>query len=1036
MNGHSLIAVAVVLALSGLASGGGWTDDFESYSDAAALRAVWGPERFAAAHQPQLARDAGSSYMAVSYNGNAGVRGFDLPAGPDDAIVICARVRGQARAGTLRMSVGPEAMAWNRAQGHLVFTIGERPSVVNELGRIAAAGEDAPTIEADRWYELELVVSPNPIRGGTYQAFVDGVEIGPTVGFDHFKAEVPAAVRFGYYGTGDGSFFIDDVSAAAGESRRAELPLRERIGVELPPPGPMGRWHHDNTIAMPLRFCGSMDAAKSLEAALFINHGNHADEAESEPIQELMITPDGSGRCMATFEDVPFGMYTFRVLAAGEDRAYEVLAEDLVAMTHRTPSAADPNAWVWGIDGHADRNDRRIDLELGPLTEAGANWTRMEILWRDIVDDSGEPDFSHHDKVVAEASARNIRVFAVLTTTARHATAVKDAGYGCPPKLDAYEQWLRKVFTHFAGRVDHFEILNEPDGYSFWWFAPGSGRAAWQSEMIKIAARVAREVSPEIRVMGPSVTVIGRPYFQRLIDDGAFDEIDDITHHAGGWRHPRDFHQQLRRMLAERYPGRTFRWWSTEGGNWDGAMLASFAEAEPVRLFKYTIRDKGSSRESWEHNNGLVKLYGTPKEAFIGHQNMARCFAGSRYVGRALAARGLEAYLFERDGVLTLGFWSEDGRVRSIALPEAAEQGAAAIDWLGNPLAADAHTGEWPVPRRDRPSVVVGVGRPSDVALDASVNCSGDYARATPVKPVELVFAFENLLDASQRYELELVPPAGWALSHERLAVEVEPGAVVRSAPVLAEIPHDSDSGDVWIDGVLSANGRRIAKRFGPIWVVNELRLRHVMVDDFENGGRWAYPGQVDVHTAQLDADGNVRSERDLSALVAENGFSVVSDPVYAGKSAGRFDFGWTRPADGWGWMACTFELAEPATLPGEPVELRMKVFMPECERQYPTTLLAKLEDAEGEVFLIEGGGEIYWRGWRQFRLTIPSRLGDGYVHSVWGAAGNRRLDPPVRFRGLVFNQPPNGAITHFPADQPATRAWLAFDDIEIVCHE
>ena len=134
--------------------------------------------------------------------------------------------------------------------------------------------------------------------------------------------------------------------------------------------------------------------------------------------------------------------------------------------------------------------------------------------------------------------------------------------------------------------------------------------------------------------------------------------------------------------------------------------------------------------------------------------------------------------------------------------------------------------------------------------------------------------------------------------------------------------------------------------------------------------------------------------------------------------------------------MACTFELREPVALPGTPVELRMRAFMAENTRQLPTTVLLKLRDRDGETFLLEGGGEIYWSGWRQFRLMVPSFLGDGYVHSVWGEVTNRRIDAPVQFVGFVLNQPPCGNVAHFPPDRPSTRATIALDDIEVVYYE
>ena len=979
--------------------------------------------------------------MVLAYNGHAGVRGISLPTRLGDTIVVEADVRGEEGGGQLQMMVGPDGMAWNRCQAQIIFAVGSRISYTNHPTRgppILTAVKATPVIEPGEWYRLELALRPNPVRGGTYRASVNGIAAGPAATFDSFATEPTTAVRFGYMGRNvTGTLSVDNVSARPGPSVLDDLLLPDLVEVSLPERPPLGWRFTDGTLSMDLAFRGRYEQAKQYRVGLFPNHRNHPDEAGPEPARTERLPPPKEGESTVELRGVPFGMYTFRVSGVDAAGAEHVLCEELVAMVHGPPKQADPDEWVWGIDCHADRNDRRLDLEIDSLQSAGANWTRIEFLWRDMVDDQGNPDFRHHDRTVEYAAARGVRVFACLVTAARHATVVPGAQWGCPPQLAAYEKWLRTVFTHFEGRIRHYEILNEPDGYAFWWFAPGLERPEHHAAMMRTASEVAAEVSPDIRIMGPSATVIGLEYFRRLVNAGAFDGISDVSFHSGLNRHPRTFGRQLGRVLAERYPGRRFRFWSTEGGHWGGSLLRSFADPDPVRLFKYTVRDKGRSRASSEHNNGLVKHWGTPKELFIGYQNMARCFANSRYVGRALAGQGVEGYVFERKGLLTMGIWTDDGDTTSVVLPDAANAGMSVTDWIGNPVAGYApETGVLPLPGLVRPHVVADIARDHPIALDASVNCRNDFTMATPVKPVFLRFAFENLQDRQQTHELSLVAPAGWRLQTDSMRVDIAPGQVAEPGAVRADIPHDTASGDTWLEGTLRVGGRNVRKRFGPIWVVNELRLKHVMVDDFESGDRWHVPEQLDIHTAHLDAGGNEREQTDLERAALRNRASTVSDPVFAGGHAGRFEFGWTRPERGWGWMACTFELREPVALPGTPVELRMKVFMAENVRQYPTTVLLKLRDRNGEVFLLEGGGEIYWSGWRQFRLAIPSFLGDGYVHSTWGNVTNRRIDTPVQFVGFVLNQPPCGSVAHFPPDRANTRATIVLDDLEVVYYE
>ncbi len=1020
------------ILLSGVCSGGGWREDFEGYRDDGELRKVWGEKKFSGAFEPQLSLDfgrEGKKSLRLSYNGNAGVRGFNLPGNTGDTIIIKAILCGEKDSAELRMMAGPDGMTWNTAQAQVLFGVGRRISLVDQ-GKVLEGEAKTPVIRAGKWYELKVVVRPNLIKGGTYDVFINNFPAGAGLRFSSFVTEATTAVRFGYAGKDkSGRFFIDDVSVSAGPSSTAGMGLDQLIAVTLPVRPVLGWRFYDHLFKMDLTFRGNLTAAVNVKFELFQNRLNFPAEAEKTATKSISITPPTDGKYLAKFEGVPFGGYLFRVTAVGKDGKTAVLQEEPVAMIHREPKQASPDEWVWGMDTHADRNDRRWDIDIPSLKEMGANWARIEFLWRDITDEKGTPNFSHHDLVVNEAAKRGIRLFGCLTTTARHAEVIPGGGWGSPPKLDAFEAWCRQVMGHFKGRIFNYEILNEPDGYAFWWFGKGMGRAEWQGEMIKIAAKVAKEISPDIHVMGPSLTVIGVPYFRRLVEAGAFDGIDDISGHLGAARHPRSYFKQLQRILAERYPGRRFTWWSTESGNWDRAFLANFAEPDPVRMFHYVDRDKGTEAGNYEHNNGLIKAWGTPKEAYIKYQNMVRCFANSRYIGRALVAKGVEGYLFERKGIFTVGLWSENSEMKIIDLPELQDKGVSVTDTVGNPVP------ERPLPVRDilDPMILVGVPRTSDIVLDASINCRNDYTMAGPDKAVKLSFTFQNLSDHRQKYELDLQPPKGWSISRTKIIQEVDVGKTAE-AEARADIPADSDSEDVWIEGTLKEDGKTVKKRFGPIWVVNKLRLMHFLVDDFEGPNKWVFPEQIDVHTAGDDW-GVRRKGKNLNESIEVNRISQVTMPVFSGRRAGRFDFGWKRPKEGWNWMACTFAPARPIELPGEPVELRMKVYMEDINTFYPITILARFVDSTGQVFQIEGGGEIYWTGWREFRMTLPSRLGDGYIHSTWGGAKDGKIHYPVKFAGFVFNLPPKWAITYMPENCPRVKEYLVLDDIEIVSY-
>ena len=808
-------------------------------------------------------------------------------------------------------------------------------------------------------------------------------------------------------------------------------PIEKRITVSLPTPPVTGWRFYDHQIATTLTVAGNVESVRELVVSLYPNHGNHPSEAETSPLADVTVALKSPGAYEVKFDKVPFGMYTLRVTAKDRNGSSALVLEELVSMIHHAPPQAAADAWVWGLDSHADRNDRRYDIDLPSLREAGANWSRMEFLWRDITDENGTPNFSHHDIVVNEAAKYGIHYFGLLNTTAKHAELVPGADWGSPPKLDAWEQWCRQVFTHFKGRITHYEIWNEPDGYAFWWFAPGVSRPEYHTKLVKIAARVAREISPDIKIMAPSLTPIGRAYLRQMIEAGAFDEIDILSCHSATGRHPKSFWKQLLSMLKQRYPDRTFSVWSTESAPWCGLFLANFAETSPQAYFHYVDRDKGTDPGNAEHNNGLVKNNGTPKDAYIRFQNLAARYSGSQYIGRALSGRDVQAYLFRRDGVYTLAVWTQQDVdaptvEKQISLPELKNTSVEVFDALGNPVSPDRGihlVGFDPVS-------VVHLPAENPLVLDACVNCLDDYTKVSPTQPVELNFTFYNPTGKTVQYELSLAPPKNWNCERTQIRCTVEPGKILRET-LKAELDRNSDSGDSHIDATLTVNGHTIPKRFGPFWIENPLRIHRVRIDDFEKGNHWITDQSLDIHSLRSD-EGVARKANNLQKLTREVGVRFVSAPVRSGRKAGRFSFAWNRPETGWSWMAANYLLRKPVSLPGIPTEIRFHAYMKNPNVEFPITVLAKFIDSTGQHFHIEGGGEIYWSGWREFSIVIPSFLGEGYIHSWYGDVKDKQIHYPLKFEGLVLNLPPARFIANFPPDKPEYHGFVVIDDIEI----
>ena len=105
---------------------------------------------------------------------------------------------------------------------------------------------------------------------------------------------------------------------------------------------------------------------------------------------------------------------------------------------------------------------------------------------------------------------------------------------GCPPiftdeEKTAWANYVRATVRHFAGRVTHYEIWNEPDGKWCWKHGVSAeeyGRFAHDT------AKAIREVSDDAFIIGGSVCMIwDLSYMDTALSAGMAGSVDAVTFH-------------------------------------------------------------------------------------------------------------------------------------------------------------------------------------------------------------------------------------------------------------------------------------------------------------------------------------------------------------------------------------------------------------------------------------------------------------------------------------------------------------------------
>ncbi len=125
-------------------------------------------------------------------------------------------------------------------------------------------------------------------------------------------------------------------------------------------------------------------------------------------------------------------------------------------------------------------NDAALAADLDAVVASGATWLRIDVQWSELEEVAGQTHWSRLDRVVDAARARDLKVLGILGTMATWARpAGQNWRYGPSTATDRtrFAQFATAAARRYAGRIDHWEIWNEPNLQGSW--APRADPAAY-----------------------------------------------------------------------------------------------------------------------------------------------------------------------------------------------------------------------------------------------------------------------------------------------------------------------------------------------------------------------------------------------------------------------------------------------------------------------------------------------------------------------------------------------------------------------------
>lgn len=362
---------------------------------------------------------------------------------------------------------------------------------------------------------------------------------------------------------------------------------------------------------------------------------------------------------------------------------------------------------------------------------AGMRWWRLHDLSAFTEWEVAEPErgqFAWYDDEVNALRTRGFSLLGVLARTPEWAgedPGGEQAPYSAwpPARIADFGRYLREVSGHYRGRVDAYELWNEPWSRRWW-----AGSPEQYAELAKAGAGVLRAVDPNLEIVGGSFFVPQPEFTDRVLGKELAPALgaasyhhyvtpEAVTYDDGGRDQVTRWTEALRRKL-DLSGGEKLPLLNTEGGVASPGYYSAFGAEEQSRtaaralakmlvlsrangvrrFFYYHVwQELGASRLfDWprESNWSLLDYDGSGKPALAAYAGCARSMEGAEPFAR-FEKKDVKAYLFRRGRHTLLVMWSPTAPIspRDIAIKLDRNQ-VRVFNLMGNPRPLDFEAGQ------------------------------------------------------------------------------------------------------------------------------------------------------------------------------------------------------------------------------------------------------------------------------------------------------------------------------------------------------
>jgi len=412
---------------------------------------------------------------------------------------------------------------------------------------------------------------------------------------------------------------------------------------------------------------------------------------------------------------------------------------------HPFASALRPHS-PFGINTALRPGAPDLEARLEAMQQAGIKWGRQDFSWKRIERKRGEYAWAPYDRLVDASRNRGILLLGNLA----YAPDFHDPR--TPEGVEAYCAFARAAVKRYAGRIDHWQIWNEPNG-GFW-----RGTPEQYARLLAASGKAIHGAHPGAKVLGLNTAFCDVRWSERILGEVPYDCFDIACFHpyraqcapeekfdwwmldqyVKSW-HPHDlkpddpmvrmsfldqtdaFVQMMKKFGPPKPIWITEICWNTDIHPYGTSELRqadmlvrfhllSIASRAIEKVFWWTLKDLGTRQFDKADMVGLLRADLTPKYGYWAYGWMARCLEGKRWIRNDAFGPEVYAIVFRDDGT------GKDLIVAWATRPYAYvritnEKGLDVYDIFGTRRSVPVHpvrTSHLPVPLGESPLYVVG----------------------------------------------------------------------------------------------------------------------------------------------------------------------------------------------------------------------------------------------------------------------------------------------------------------------------------------